>query len=152
MPTFKSKQVESYRPSIVSAMAGEVKAVRGSCALPNTLAGSDIVQLVPLPAEHVIVDCILDVDDLDSGTPAIVLSVGVLNAGLSDIESGQKLIDASTKGQAGGVASMDQKGAPRIAPSNSDRIVGVKVDTVAATPQAGTIGLTLLYRSANFGE
>lgn len=153
MPTFESKQVKNYRPPIVSAMAGEVKAVRGSVALPDTLAASDIVKLVVLPAEHVVVDCILDSDDLDTGgTPTIIVSAGVLNSGATDIESGQKLIDGSGVAKTGGIARMDQQGAPRIAPSSTtDRIVGVKVDTVAATKAAGTIGLTLLYRVENFG-
>lgn len=152
MPIFESNESKNFRPPVTSAMAGEVKAVRGSVSLPDTLAQNDIVKLVPLPAEHVIVDCILDADDLDSGaTPAIVLSAGILNSGATDIESGQKLIDGSVIAKTGGVARMDQKGAPRIAPTDSDRIVGVKVDTAAATKQSGTIGLTLLYRAANFG-
>lgn len=153
MPNFKSSQCQpqtGYRPAISATHAGEVKAVRGSVSLPNTLAQNDIVELVQLPPQHVIVDAVLDSDDLDGGA-ALVMDVAIINSGGTDVVANTKVISDTTVGQTGGVARMDEQGAPRLAPSNSARNVGVKITTAAAAAQAGTLGLTLFYRAADFG-
>ena len=156
MSVFRSAMIATdtgYRPPITPAQAGEVKAVRGSYAVPNTLALNDIIELVPLPPECVLVDCIVDSDDLDTNaSPAITLSAGIINDTEDGLVSGTEMIVDSNVAQAGGIARMASKGAPRIASAATTRKVGVKVTTVASTKAAGTIGLTLLYRAAAYGE
>lgn len=153
MANFKSNmcQATGYRPPISSAQAGEVKAVRGYATLPDSLAIGDIVELVSLPADHVIVDAILDSDDLDSGS-ALVMDVAIINSGGTDVEANTTIISATTVGQTGGVARMDEQAAPRIAATQANRNVGVKITTDAATNVQGVLGLTLFYRAANNGE
>ena len=154
MANFKSDRCQvytGYQPAITANQAGEVKAVRGKVTLPTSLAINDIVELVPLPAGHVIVDAILDSDDLDSGS-ALVMDVAIINSGGTDVVSNTTIISSTTVGQTGGVARMDEQGGPRIASSQTTRNVGVKITTDAATNVEGELGLTLFYRAANQGE
>jgi hypothetical protein len=156
MPNFKSVlcQTNGYRPAPTPTVVGDVKAVRGSYARPATIAQNEIVELVPLPPGCIPVDCILDSDDLDAhATPTITVSVGVINSEGTDLVANTTMISASQVARAGGIARMDQKTGPRI-PVNATakRNVGVKIDGAIATAQAGTIGLTLLYRAVDFGQ
>ena len=145
--TFQSDAVTGARPSIDCAEAGEVKAVRGTYDLAAALVVNDVIELVKIPQGHVIVDAIVDCDDLDSdGSPAIVMDFGEVGG---DVDA---LIAASTVGQAGGLARMDQKTGPRLIASSAEMTLGAKVTTAPATgATTGTIGLTVLYRPANFG-
>jgi hypothetical protein len=156
MANFKSPECQpttGYRPPITPAEAGQICAVRGQATLPNTLAANDIVELVPLPPGCVPVDVIVDADDLDTnGTPTITLTAAVINAAGDDIVANTEFFTASTVAQAGGVARMDKKTAPRIASSTSKRNVGLKVVAAAATKAAGVVGMTLFYRSRAYGE
>ncbi len=143
-----------YRPPITNSSAGEVVAVRGTYAVPAAgLALNDIVEMVPLPPDAVVVDCVLDCDDLDSdATPLMTLAVGVVKEDGTDIESSGTLISANVAPKAGGIARLDTPGAYAVGSSESKRNVGVKVTAAPATPKAGNIGLTLMYRNAQQGE
>ena len=155
MANFKTPQCQlttGYRPPITPSEAGEVLAVRGKMTLPSTLAQNDIVEMVPLPAGCAPVDLIVDTDDLDSGTPAITLTAAIINSGGTDIVANTEFFIASTVAQAGGIQRMDKKTGPRIASSTSTRNVGLKVVAAAGTAQAGEVGMTLLYRAADFNE
>jgi hypothetical protein len=134
--------------SILTPSGSEVVAVRGEVAVLDTLAINETLQMVPLPEGCVPVDCILDSDDLDSST-GILMSVGVMNAGLTDLTS-DLLITTNAVGQAGGIARMDTKTGPRTAVDEDTlRYIGIKITTAASgTKAAGTVGLTLLYRNA----
>ena len=111
------------------------------------LAVNDIIEMLQLPEDHVVADAWIDSDDLDSnGTPTITLSLGVLNAAKSDIDTvasgGAAWIAASTVGQAGGVARASTFHAMRMQPqSNLRRNIGIKV---AAGPATGVAALTNL--------
>jgi hypothetical protein len=119
------------------------------------LALNNIIEMGPLPAGTELVDSILDSDDLDiNGAPTITLDVGVMNGNVGDLldaSGNPRTCDASIMSavniaQTGGVARPTLASAFRIARSNVDRSIGVKIHAAAATPQAGTIGLTLIYR------
>jgi hypothetical protein len=133
-----------------NAEGAEVLSVRATYALAAALAAGDIVQMMPLPAGFVPVDFILDSDDLDAGvTPTIALDVGLVD---TNGNVGQEVFAASTVAQAGGVVRPTAKTAFRVAPSDSDRMVAIKVATGPATgATSGTIGLTMLYRTSTYG-
>lgn len=155
MANFKSPLCQlttGYRPPITPSQAGEVKAVRGSVTLPNTLAANDIVELVPLPAGCVPVDVIVDADDLDSAGPTITLTAGIVNAAGDDLVANTDFFTASTVAQAGGIQRMDKKTGPRIASSSSTRNVGLKVIAAATAKVQGVVGMTLFYRAADINE
>lgn len=146
MAILKSVNVTGARPSIISD-GSEAVAVRGEYDLSAALAVNDIVELVKLPDDHVIVDCIIDSDDVDTGA-GIVMSAGLV----SDGGAGNELIGNNTLGQAGGVARLDQRGGLRIAPVAGERTYGIKIQTGPAGGVAvGKVGMTLIYRSARYG-
>ncbi|HEY0964093.1 MAG TPA: hypothetical protein VGE69_17220 [Pseudomonadales bacterium] len=134
----------TLQPAPTSTSAAQVLAVRHSRAMTTSTeltAASDTVIVGKLPKGHVVVDCIVDVDDLDSGgSPAVVFDVGVED----DTDA---FIAASTAAQAGGIARMNNKAGPRLAASDSDREVILTITTPPATDQSGTIGCTLFYKA-----
>ncbi|WP_316205744.1 hypothetical protein [Bradyrhizobium sp. SZCCHNS1012] len=119
------------------------------------LALNNIIEMGPLPAGTELVDAILDSDDLDSnGAPTLTFDVGVMSGNVGDLtnpDGSARTIDASIMSgvnvaQTGGVARPTLASAFRITRSPVDRSIGLKVRAAGATPQAGTIGLTLIYR------
>ena len=145
MATKQSKQVQASFMPIDCAQAGEVKGLTGVITL-TALALGDLLEMVPLPAGHVPVDCIVDSDDLDSNaTPALVFSAGLITG---DTPTVDEMIASTDIGQTGGIARMDAKGGTRIAPADTDRVFGLKCTAAPATFQAGSVAFTLLYRAA----
>lgn len=98
-----------------------------------------------LPAYHTIVDMILIPDDLDTGTPAITLDVGLLSGTPGDATSdrtiGAEFFSASTAAQGGTATRMSLASGFKVIPTEADRSIGVKVVTDAATAAAGRIRL-----------
>lgn len=130
--------------------AGDVASCRFWYQLSGTEAAGDIIEIGVLPAYCTVFDAILDSDDLDSNAaPALALNAGLMSgvAGKKDATRtcGAELFSGSTVGQAGGVERASAKTAFRIAPIETERGIGVKIATAAATGAAGTIGLTLFY-------
>lgn len=132
--------------------AGETVSYRAEISLATadeTLA--QIIEMGPLPAGCELVDAILDSDDLDTGAePAVTIDVGVMSGDFGVVDGartcGAEIISAATVGQAGGVVRPTLATAFRIARSDVDRGIGVKLHAAPATAGAGKIGLTLIYR------
>ena len=154
MAILNSKQVASKTPYISVTKTGDVAAPRQVYALSAALALNDIIVMGSLPQGCLPVDLILDSDDLDTGgSPAITLSVGILNAGQTDIDTtasgGAAWIAASTVAQAGGLVRPTTAAITRTPVSTSEQFWGIKVAAAPATGAAtGTIGATLMYRAA----
>lgn len=146
------------RPVPTPSTAGEVTAgvFEYKVAAGKTLALNDIVEIGVLPAYAIPVDAHLDVDDLDTGTPAIVLDVGLMSgqvgADLNDDASartiGNEFFAGATTAQAGGFARMTKSPKAVTADNTKDRSIGVKIATAAATFNAagGTIRVVVFYR------
>lgn len=148
MADYKSEAAESRRPSVTVTGAGQATINHGVFTVATALALNDTVALCKLPAGHIPVDFVMDVDDLDTdGTPAIVVDVGVIGG---DVDA---LISGSTVGQAGGVARMDQVAGRRLTPSDSDQLVGITVTTAPATGATSVqLGGTLISRTAGIDD
>lgn len=144
MAVFKDTKIAADQPPITGGQAGMVVANRGTYEVPATLAANDVVQLAYLPAGHVPVDVILEADDLDTGTPAITLSVGVVDSAGTDLVASTNFLTASTVAQAGGAVHANLVTGLQLAASSAKRIVGVKVIAAAGTAAAGTLRLTVL--------
>lgn len=128
----------------------ELVVCRASFTLTADLSAGDLIQLMDLPAGHVPVDIILDTDALAAGT----VSVALLNAGKTDIDTaasgGAAWLTGGAVTAAGGLRadSAGLRAMSRCVPSQSaNQPVGIKIVT-DTTAVSGTIGLTLLYRSA----
>lgn len=144
-------------PAITASGAHDLVAVRADYTVSAALELNDIIEMIELPPGHVPVDVILDTDDLDTGTPAITLDVGILAGAVGDTTvgnrtNGAQFLAASTAGQAGGIARADVKGFTRLAPSDSRRSIGVSVKAAPAVgATSGKVSLTVLYRPAIHG-
>ena len=131
--------------------AGDVVAIRAEIVLTAAqVALNQIIEMVPLPAGCRAVDIILDTDDLDTNAnPTITLDVGLMSGdyGVNDGARtiGAEFLSAVTTAQAGGVVRPTAKTAFRVARSDVDRGIGIKIGTGSATAAGGTLGLTALY-------
>ena len=145
---YEAAAVKTGAPIVTARGAGEVIANMGTVEVDAELAANDTVALAWLPAGHVPVDVILEADDLDTdGTPAITLTVGILNAARDDLTANTDFLTASTAAQAGGAVHADNVKGLQLASSTSDRVIGAKVITAADVPAAGTLKLTVLSRA-----
>jgi hypothetical protein len=137
--------------------------------LAGALVVDDIIWMGDLPEDCVPVDAVLDVDDLDSGgSPAITLSLGILTAARTAIDTGATSggaawITSATTGQAGGMVrpttnALWRTTARTSTPSGSTpaaaqlRSVGVHVAVAPATgATTGRVRVHLSYRAAQYG-
>jgi hypothetical protein len=132
---YKSTKITNQAPAR-AAIPG-LNAVSEVFTFPAAPVVNDTVEMFLLPKGAVPCDMVLDADDLDTGTPAILLQVG-------DGTTADKFIGASNVAQAGGVARMDKKGNVGV-PLAADTKVVVKVSTGPATGVVGDIRLTAIY-------
>lgn len=151
MPTpFKTDTINGKKFMPEPNAAGQVVAYQESYAVAAALLANDIVQMVELPENCVPDSFVVTATDLDTnGVPAITLTVGLLNAAGTDIETAW--LTASTIGQAGGAAEQDAAGLLAIAGTAATaarRKVGIKCVTAPATGVPGTLKLNLRYRPA----
>jgi hypothetical protein len=119
-------------------------AIEASFTLTADLAANDIIQMMDLPANCIPVDIIADWAAMGAGT----IGVGVLNTGKTDV-TGTLLLASTAVTSAGAAraAVADLKTMRALAPTNTNRPLGVKIltDTSATS---GTISITLICRAA----
>ncbi len=145
-------------PAVTPSGAHDLVAAQARFTLAAALEVGDIIEMLELPPGCVAVDCILDVADLDTGTPAILLDVGVMAGDVGDKTLANRtltanLIAGSNVGQAGGIARMAVAGGTQIAPPDNRRSIGVKVATGPGTgATSGVVALTVFYRPAIHGQ
>jgi hypothetical protein len=108
----------------------------GTYDLAAALETNDLIPMVKVPAGATVIDVILDVPDLDSGTD-VLMSVGYTGALTAFISS-------STVAQAGGIVRTSVAGGTAILFSAED-MVQLTVTTGPTTETTGTISLTVLY-------
>lgn len=150
----KSNDYLTGRKPMPYPAGGEVLSVRATIAMATgDLALNTTGAVMWLPAGCVPVDVHVDGTDMDTSTAAMVLQVGICNAGVTDLSTG-----AADGGAHWGVTTavntaFHQRLTPNgiamvsVQATNSDRKVGVKVATAPTTAAAGTLGVTLFYRS-----
>lgn len=149
MPFTNSNNYLTGRQPVVFPAGSEVVAVRFPIDLVSgDLDANDCGAVAILPAGCVPVGLVYDSDDLDTNaSPTIAASVGLVNAAVDDLSSTWASgITASQSGTAANVTL--STAAMRLAPTSSDRLIGIKFTAAAATKAAGQVGLTLLYRAA----
>lgn len=134
--------------------AGEAVTKRYAIQVSAAPSVGDIFELAPIPANCRVADMVLDTSDLDTnGAPAMVLDVGIMSGAWSDTDQartcGAEFFSASNLAQSGGVARPSIASAYRTGFTDTDRSIGVKVTTAAATFAAGFIGLTVTVVAAD---
>jgi len=150
----ESENVKSGRPPASPHSAGEVYVSAGQYEVSALLAADDLIGLAVLPAGCMPVDFMLATADLEdsSATPAITLTVGILNDDEDDIVANSNFITTDTVGQAGGVqrANLATFLASIDVDEDDDRIIVAKVVTAATDPKVGTVYGNLLYRASEY--
>lgn len=131
------------------SIAGHVVAQRFAYTLPTDTLEGTIIEMAPIPPGCRVVDMVLDSADLDTGSPAILLDVGIMSGdwGVKDDARtcGAEFFSGSNVAQAGGVARPTLASAYKQAASDTARSIGIKLATDAATAALGEIGLTVHY-------
>ncbi len=134
------------RKPVVTPDNANVVGVRYEIELATDDLAADVIGAVGiLPANCVPLAVWVDADDLDTdSTPAVVMSIGLLNSGVTDFDTtwGTGL----TVGQAGTASAVVSKALSQTTASTSDRKIGVKVTTAPDVAAAGTLGVTVMYR------
>lgn len=143
------------RKPVPTPAGGEVLSVRFALDLPTgDLAANDIGAVGILPAGCVPVDVHVDATDMDSGAAAMVLQVGICNAGETDLSTAAADGGANWGSTTAANTAFHQRltfngtALVSVAKAETDRKVGVKVATAPSTAVAGTVGVTLFYRAA----
>jgi hypothetical protein len=141
MANIQSASMKGQVPS--PAITGaEAFPVRATITLAS-FATTSVYEMLAIPVGARVVDWTVDIDDIDEGTAA-VFKVGVLNAGKTDLDSGNAVWKTGlTTGQAGGVARMDTLTALRAGVATAERVVGIIPTTAAGTFAAGVMGITV---------
>lgn len=155
MANARSDYALGKKPSKV-AQGAEVIALYYEFDVPATGDGTalnDTIEMGPLPGGHVPIDYTLDLDDLDSnGAPAISMSLGLLNAGKTDLstaaaDGGAVWASGINDARAGGFSRNTGRVLNAVQPTELDRAIALKITAAAATKQAGKARLTVLARA-----
>lgn len=112
-------------------------ATRAVFPVVTALAVNDIIEMIELPADHMIVDWSLDNDDLDSGTTALAVDVGLMSGAVGAVDLnrtvGTELFSNTTVLATATFTRASTRTGLMIAPAPYDRSIGIKVKTAATT-------------------
>jgi hypothetical protein len=144
MANLQTQHAKGLIPAAVPA-GQEVVQMRTTFAMTANPTINDVLELMIIPPGMKVLDWTLDSDAMDSnGTPLATLKVGVLNAGKTDLGTGNSIWKTGiTTHRAGGVQRMDTVTALRDGAAAANRVVGIVWTAVSATFVAGTVGLTV---------
>lgn len=155
MPFTRSNDHLTGRAPVPFPAGGEVLACRFVLDLATAdLALNTIGAIGVLPAGCVPVDVLVDGTDMDAGAAAMVLQVGIwdgVGANLSTAAAdGGKHWGVTTAVNTDFQQRLTANGnaMATVQRTGADRLLGVRVATAPTTPAAGTLGVTLLYRTA----
>ena len=148
-----SNDFTTGRANPVTPAGAELASMRFTLAMATAdLALNSIGQIGILPAGCIPVQLLVDGTDMDSGAAAMVLNVGILDA------AGTALSTAAADGGAawGSTTAVNtafqqqilSQPMATVTRSDVDRKIGIKVATAPTVAVAGTLGVTLIYRSA----
>lgn len=153
MPFTGSNDFTTGRANPVTPAGAELASMRFTLLMATAdLAINSIGQIGILPAGCIPVQLLVDGTDMDTGAAAMVLNVGILN------DAGTAFSTAAADGGAAWGSTTAANTAfqqqvlsqpmATVTRSDVDRKIGIKVLTAPTTPAAGTLGVTLIYRSA----
>lgn len=139
----RSTQSASRVPALAAMAAALAPTIMAEYVVTAATANTDIIEMLALPAGCVVSRVTLAIDDIDSAN-TVTLDVGLMNGqylnALDDAGSartcGAEFFSGDTTGRAGGVAVSAVRAGHMLAPSQSDRSIGVKI-TAAMTPVVG---------------
>lgn len=151
MAIFHSKYTRGGYRAPAAQWAGNVVAVRYEFAYDHSEhSDGDIVEIGILPAHHTVRDMTIDCTDVDAGTD-FETDVGLMNGevgddvgpdGVTARTCGAEFFSGATVGRTVFVGRMALAGGFRIAPTDKDRSIGVKLVDLGTAD--GTYAITVL--------
>lgn len=141
MAIVQSKWGSGLLQAPVAAHAGVVVCEKYEYTLTANMASTDILELGVLPAYNTVVDAVLITDNLGAG---VTVDVGIMSGVKGDTDatrtSGNQLFASAANNT---VVRMSKADGFRIAPTDADRSIGLKVSgAVTAASQKITLVLT----------
>jgi hypothetical protein len=136
----RSTQSLNRVPALAADGAGDALTIVGEYVVTAATANTDIIEMCALPAGCVVARLTLVADDIDTAN-TVTLDVGLMSGSyLNDLNDdmstartcGAEFLSADTTARAGGVVVSAVKAGHLLAPSLSDRSIGVKI-TAAMT-------------------
>lgn len=139
----RSTQSASRVPALSLMAAGAALTIMAEYVVTAATANTDIIEMLALPAGTVVSRLTLVAEDIDSAN-TVTLDVGLMNGqylnALDDAGAartcGAEFLSADTTARAGGVAVSAVRAGHMLAPSLSDRSIGIKI-TAAMTAVVG---------------
>lgn len=154
---FQSKAIVNNDPAITASGGNAEIVAHADYTFSVAPAAGDIVEMLVLPANHVLTDAIWDTDDLDTGT-TLTAAIGTMAGTPGDTTFANRTVTANilstgdTSARAAAVVRANAPGFTRIAPSDSDQSIGVNFiaasSGISGTP---TMRLTIKYRPKRKG-
>jgi hypothetical protein len=149
MPIYQSDAAKGLTTPPNAQLAGVEHVMRYPVTIPATgVLANDIFEVACIPPGTRVTEIIQDSDDLDTnGTPTIAYDIGIMSGVWRDTSQsrtvGAEFYSGSTLARTGGVDRPTLTSAYRSAAATTARSIGIKINALAATPVAGTIGLTV---------
>lgn len=144
MTTYRGNGVNGTQNIATPAYAGLVAANTFSMAVPLDAKTGDILEIGILPQNNTICDCTVFSDAV-----GISFDAGIMTGTPGDTveirECGNELFTACDIGTSGGAIKPEKASAYRIASSNVERSIGLKI--TGGSPAAGTVSITLFIKS-----
>lgn len=139
----RSTQSASRIPALAAMGAAATMTIMAEYVVTAATANTDIIEMLALPAGTVVSRLTLATEDIDSAN-TVTMDVGLMNGqylnALDDAGGartcGAEFLSADTTGRAGGVVVSAVRAGHMLAPSLSDRSIGIKI-TAAMTPIVG---------------
>lgn len=150
-----SKFSDGTLPTVTANVAGEVICSQAFIDLTAAqVANGNYFDLCPLPAYHRVVDMVLIPDDLDTnGSPTITLDVGLLTGTVGDAVGdrtiGTEFFSGEIGARTGAIARMSLPGGFKVAATEADRSIGLKVSAAVATAAAGRVRVLVFMASSD---
>lgn len=152
MALFQSTQAAAGLPIPSADCATDTLPIFADFTVPTGFASGDVVEMLPLPAGYVLVDCITDTQSLGATCTS---NVGLLSGYWGDTGArtcGAQINSAKAFGTAG-IYRADVAGFGRIAPATdagsgvqANRSIGFVASTVATPTVGAVIRMTALVR------
>lgn len=143
MALFQSPWATGQKQAPTSREAGGVVCERYSFTVSANVAENDIIELGILPALHTVVDAVLIVDEAGTATYDVGIMSGVVGDPSASRTCGNELFASAADAAA---VRMSKLAGFRIAPTTSDRSIGVKVLGAGITAASQKIDLLLFTK------
>lgn len=138
MVAFYMKNIKSGTRELPKYNATGMTSMLWNVTLPDTLDAGDVIHGPTIPKDTYLIGITVDVDDLDTGTPALTYEVGHATT------AGAFLPNTTATGGTGGISPAAVGGTVGYTATTDTEIL-VTIAVAAATPAAGDMRMWVSY-------